>query len=318
MVVPKYHELMLPILEFSKDGTEKSSKETREYLEDYFNLSDEDRNEKISSGQLKISNRTGWARSTLKKAGFLESTEYAHLKITKLGLEVLNKNYERLTRPIIFKILEEKSKENKQYKELFENFKIFIHKTDNSTETNIESGNDGEDLSPQEIIQNQIDIINNQLADELYETIMNNSPRFFEDLVVKLLIKMGYGGLDDKSGHVTPYTNDGGIDGIIDEDVLGLSQIHIQAKRHKKENKISNETMKNFAWTVEHNNPKGVFITTSSFTKGAIDVANESSAKIILIDGEKLTKLMIEYGLGVSTEHNFSIKKIDRDFFEED
>lgn len=318
MVVPKYHELMLPILEFSKDGAEKSSKETREYLEDYFNLSDEDRNEKIASGQLKISNRIGWARSTLKKAGFLESTEYAHLKITKLGLEVLSQKHERLTRPIIFDILEEKSKENKEYKELFENFKIFINKTDSYTETNGETGSYSEDLSPQEIIQNQIDIINNQLADELYETIMNNSPRFFENLVVKLLIKMGYGGLDDNSGHVTQYAKDGGIDGIIDEDVLGLSQIHIQAKRYKKENKITNETMKNFAWTVEHNNPKGVFITTSSFTKGAIDVANESSAKIILIDGKKLTRLMIEYGLGVSTEHDFSVNKIDRDFFEEE
>ena len=108
------------------------------------------------------------------------------------------------------------------------------------------------------------------------------------------------------------------IDGIIDEDVLGLSQIHVQAKRYKKDNKISIDTMKNFAWTVEHNNPKGVFITTSSFTKGAIDVAKESSANIVLIDGEKLTKLMIEYDLGVSTEHNYSVKKIDKDFFEEE
>ena len=318
MVVPKYHELMLPILDFSKDGMEKSAKETREYLEDYFNLSEEDRNGKIASGQLRMSNRTGWARSTLKKAGFLENTKYAHLKITELGLEVLDQNPERLTDPIILKILEEKSKDNKECEELFESFKAFICKTDNSNETNIETTNDDEDLSPQEIIQKQIDIINNQLADELYETIMSNSPRFFEELVVKLLIKMGYGGLEDKSGHVTPYTNDGGIDGIIDEDVLGLSQIHIQAKRHNKDNKISNETMKNFAWTVEHNNPKGVFITTSSFTKGAIEVAKESSAKIILIDGEKLTKLMIEYGLGVSTEHTVSLKKIDRDFFEEE
>lgn len=218
---------------------------------------------------------------------------------------------------LFFSIIEEKLNNNKEYKELFENFKTFIHKTDDSTETNVEPCNDDEDLSPQEIIQNQIDIINKQLADGLYETIMNNSPRFFEDLVVKLLIKMGYGGLDEKSGHITQYTNDGGIDGIIDEDVLGLSQIHIQAKRHKKWNKISNETMKNFARTVEHNNPKEVFITTY-FTKWAIDVANGSSAKIILIDGEKLTKLMIEYGLGASTEHIFSIKKIDRNFFEEE
>lgn len=308
---------MLPILDFSKDGVEKNVKETKEYLEDCFNLSDEDKNEKIPSGRSKMYDRTSWARSTLKKAGFLENGKYAHLKITELGLEILKQNHEKLTRPIILEILENKSKENKENKELFESFKSFIGKTGDSCEINLESSNNDEDLSPQEIIQNQIDLINNQLVDELYELIMSNSPWFFEDLVVKLLIKMGYGGLDDKSGYVTPCTNDGGIDGIIDEDVLGLTQIHIQAKRHKKENKISSETMKNFAWTVEHNNPKGVFITTSFFTKGAIEVAKESSAKIILIDGEKLIKLMIEYGVGVSIEQAVYLKKIDRDFFEE-
>ena len=318
MAVPKYHELMLPILEFSKDGQEKSSKETREYLENYFNLSEEDKNEKIASGQLKISNRTGWARSTLKKARFLKETKYAHLKITNLGLEVLNEKYDGLTRPLILEILKEKSKINKEYKEAYEYFKKFLNKGDKIDKPINGPTTLDEDLPPQEIIQNQIDIINNQLSEELYDIIMNNSPRFFENLVVKLLIKMGYGGLDEESGHVTQYTTDGGIDGIIDEDVLGLSQIHIQAKRYKKDNKISIDTMKNFAWTVEHNNPKGVFITTSSFTKGAIDVAKESSANIVLIDGEKLTKLMIEYDLGVSTEHNYSVKKIDKDFFEEE
>jgi len=317
MVVPKYHELMLPILEFSKDGQEKSSRETREYLEEYFNLSEEDKNEKIASGQLKISNRTGWARSTLKKAKFLKESKYAHLKITNLGFDILNENYGGLTRPLILEFLKEKSKANHEYKEAYEDFKKFLRGEKIDKPGNQPNTTD-EDLSPQEIIQNQIDIINNQLSEDLYNIIMNNSPRFFENLVVKLLIKMGYGGLDEESGHVTQYTNDGGIDGIIDEDVLGLSQIHIQAKRYKKESKISNETMKNFAWTVEHNNPKGVFITTSSFTKGAIDVAKESSANIVLIDGDKLTKLMIEYDLGVSTEYNYSVKKIDKDFFEEE
>ncbi len=307
---------MLPILEFSKNGEEKSAKETREFLEDYFDLTEEERNEKISSGQLKISNRTGWARSSLKKSGFLEETKYAHLRITQLGLEVLDSEPEKLTSPIILKILEEKSKERPEYKQNLEEFSNFIKRNEKSEKD--DENNIDEDLSPEEIIQNQIDILNNELSEELYQIIISNSPRFFEELVVKLLIKMGYGGFDEKSGQVTQYTKDGGIDGIIDEDILGLSQIHIQAKRYQKANKINQETMKNFAWTVEHNNTKGVFITTSSFTKDAIAVAEESTAKIVLIDGEKLTKLMIEYELGVSNVYNYSINKIDRDFFDED
>ena len=308
---------MLPILEFSKNGEEKSAKETREFLEDYFNLTEEERNEKISSGQLRISNRTGWARSSLKQSGLLEETKYAHLRITKLGLELLDSEPERLTRKIILEFLEEQSKSNPEYEQNLANFKNFISREKKSGKDD-EVGSSDEDLSPEEIIQNQIAILNNELSEELYQIIMNNSPRFFEELVVKLLIKMGYGGFDEKSGTVTPYTKDGGIDGIIDEDVLGLSQIHIQAKRYNKTNTIDVKTMKDFAWTVEHNNTKGVFITSSSFTKDAIDVAKESTAKIVLIDGEKLTKLMIEYGLGVSNVYNYSINKIDRDFFEEE
>ena len=168
-----------------------------------------------------------------------------------------------------------------------------------------------EKLSPTERLDEVYDEINTELSEQLYEMIINNSPQFFEKLVVRLLIKMGYG-----YGKVTQYTNDGGIDGIIFEDELGLSQIHIQAKQHT--NSIGKKDMKEFAYTLEHGIQKGVMITTSSFTKGAIDISEESDARIVLIDGKQLTQLMIKHDVGVFTEYTYSIKKIDSDFFEED
>lgn len=169
-------------------------------------------------------------------------------------------------------------------------------------------------MSPTERLEEAYDEINTELSEQLYDMIKKNSPRFFEKLVVKLLIGMGYG-FNDNSGEVTPYTNDGGIDGIIFEDELGLSQIHIQAKQHT--NPINKKDMKEFAYTLEHGIQKGVMITTSSFTKGAIEISDESDAQIVLIDGKKLTHLMIKYNVGVFTEYTYSIKKIDSDFFEE-
>ena len=144
---------------------------------------------------------------------------------------------------------------------------------------------------------------------------MSNSPQFFEKLVVKLLLKMGYG-LDENSGQVTPFTKDGGVDGIIFEDELGINQIHIQAKRHI--HPISQKDMKDFAYTLEHGTKKGVMITTSSFTQGSIEISKESDAQIVLIDKKRLTELLIKHDVGVFTEYNYAIKKIDKDFFEDD
>lgn len=297
MTVPTYDELMLPILEYSKDGKEYKLKDTRLYLEKYFNLTDEDKSERISSGQLKIANRTGWARTHLKKAGLMENTKTGYAKITPEGLKLLEEKPDKLDAKFLLRY--------KSYRE-FQN----IETTDEK-----ETLTSSED-SPEEIIEKQFKLINETLAEDLYYNIMNNSPEFFEKLVVDLLIAMGYGGFREESGHTVGKSGDGGVDGIIDEDQLGLNQIYIQAKRFK-DTVIGRPEIQKFAGALDGQKAtKGVYITTSHFTSNAKEYANNSNFTIILIDGEKLTELMVKFGIGVSTTQTYAFKKIDNDYFD--
>lgn len=298
MTVPTYDELMLPILEYSKDGKEYKLKETRLYLEKYFNLTDEDKSERVSSGQLKMANRTGWARTYLKKAGLMEATRNGYAKITSEGLKVLEEKPEKIDNEYLLK---------------YNSFREFqgIKKNDKK-EPIVHSV----DESPEEIIEKQFKLINETLAEELYENIMNNSPDFFEKLVVDLLLSMGYGGFREESGYTVGKSGDGGIDGIIDEDQLGLNQIYIQAKRFK-DTVIGRPEIQKFAGALDGQKAtKGVYITTSRFTPNAKEYANNSNFTIILIDGEKLTELMVKFGIGVSTTQTYAFKKIDNDYFD--
>lgn len=297
MTVPTYDELMLPILEYSKDGKEYKLKDTRLYLEKYFNLTDEDKSERISSGQLKIANRTGWARTHLKKAGLMENTKTGYAKITPEGLKLLEEKPDKLDAKFLLRY--------KSYRE-FQN----IETTDEK-----ETLTSSED-SPEEIIEKQFKLINETLAEDLYYNIMNNSPEFFEKLVVDLLIAMGYGGFREESGHTVGKSGDGGVDGIIDEDQLGLNQIYIQAKRFK-DTVIGRPEIQKFAGALDGQKAtKGVYITTSHFTSNAKEYANNSNFTIILVDGEKLTELMVKFSIGVSTTQTYAFKKIDNDYFD--
>jgi len=301
MPIPDYQSIMLPLLKFAGDKKEHSIREAIEHIANIFNLSEEERREVLPSGQQYIiDNRVGWARTFLKKAGLLESTKRAYFKITDLGLEVLQKN----PKEINVKFLEQ--------------FPQFIEFRNLRTEKG-EEEREEENLTqtPQELLEYGYQRIKKDLASELLNLVKRCSPRFFEKLVVDLLIKMGYGGSLKDAGKVIGKPGDGGIDGIIKEDKLGLDIIYIQAKRWK--NVVGSKEVRNFVGSLaEHHAKKGVFITTSSFTRDALDYVKTITEKVILIDGETLAHLMIENDVGVSKITSYDIKKIDSDYFEEE
>jgi len=301
MPIPDYQSIMLPLLKFAGDKKEHSIREAIEHIANIFNLSEEEQREVLPSGrQYIIDNRVGWARTYLKKAGLLESTQRSYFKITDLGLEVLQKN----PKEINVKFLEQ-FPQFIEFRKLRKEKKDEEDKEENSTKT------------PQEILEDIYQSIQKDLASELLDFVKKSSPRFFEKLVVELLIKMGYGGSLKDAGKVIGQSGDGGIDGIIKEDKLGLDIIYIQAKRW--ENVVGAKEVRNFVGSLDGQKAnKGVFITTSSFTKDALDYIKTISHKVILIDGETLAQLMIENDVGVSKITSYDIKRVDSDYFEEE
>lgn len=301
MPIPNYESIMLPLLKFISDKQEHSMREAIDHLADFFKLDEQEKKQLLPSGQQStFNNRVGWARTYLKKAGLLESPRRSFIKITDLGLDALSKNPQKID----IKFLEQFPK--------FIEFRNF-HKDRGEEEQNEERL----EKTPQELLEYAYQGINNELAQELLERIKQASPRFFERLVVDLLLKMGYGGSLKDAGQTIGQSGDGGIDGIIKEDKLGLDVIYIQAKRW--DGVVGAGEVRNFVGSLagQHAN-KGVFITTSSFTKDALEYVKTIAHKVILINGEMLTQLMIEYNVGVSKLTSYEIKRIDSDYFEEE
>jgi restriction system protein len=300
MPIPDYQSIMLPLLKFAGDKREHSRREAIEHIANVFNLSEEEKREVLPSGkQYIIDNRVDWARTFLKKAGLLESTKKSYFKITNLGLEVLQRN----PKEINVKFL-------KQFPQFIEF--INLHK-----KGGIEKKEENLTQTPQELLEYGYQNIKKDLASELLNLVKKSSPRFFEKLVVELLIKMGYGGSLKDAGKAIGQSGDGGIDGIIKEDKLGLDIIYIQAKRW--ENVVGSKEVRNFVGSLAGQKAnKGVFITTSSFTKDALEYIKTIPHKVILIDGETLAQLMVENDVGVSKITSYDIKKIDSDYFEEE
>ena len=304
MAIPKFNDLFNDILELLSDKQEYKARDVKEIISNRLDLTDEERQELIPSGtEPIIKNRVGWSLTSLKKAGYVESKKWGSVNITKIGLYE-HKNNPNITIEDLMKI--------PSYQEYMG---TDSKSSNDSNDESIESRTI--DSTPEETIEKAYKTINNQLSDQILENILNNNPYFFEKLVVDLLLKMGYGEFRENAGITTQASNDGGIDGIINEDVLGLDNIGIQAKRYASDNVIGRPLLQSFAGALFGNGlNKGVFITTSSFTKGAVDfVKNQSGMTIILIDGKKLTDLMIKYDLGTSTIHNYPIKQIDSDYF---
>ena len=302
MAIPKHHEFRLPILKLLEDGKELSTQEFVEPMAVEFKISSEEKEEIYEKGKHnKFANRVFWALSYLNMTGLVVKPKRGIYKISRKGLELLK------TPNLINDYIKEELKKRKS-------------QTNDEDTISIETIENNDDLTPEESLTNSFEQIKRSIFSEIIDIILSKSPREFENLVVQLLQSMGYGGQLKNSGIVTQYSNDGGIDGIIKEDVLGLGRIHIQAKRYKPGSSISREDIQKFvgALAVAQSN-KGVFITTSNFSKGAKEYVNNLNATttIVLINGDQLANYIYDYGLGMQTERVIEIKKLDSDFWDE-
>ena len=308
MAIPDFQKFFYPILKFSSEHNEVSLDNIRNFLTQHFSLTDEEKAERVPSGvQTKFDNRIYWTKSYFNKARLIESTKRSHFKITERGLSFLRNFNSEITINDLKAIPE------------FKEFSEGIASSDkqNQTTTIIENFQTVETKTPLEKLEESYQYIERELASELLDKIRANTWQFFEDLVVDLMVKMGYGGSRNTAGESIKRTNDEGIDGIINEDKLGLDVIYLQAKLWKEETTIGRPEVQKFVGALHGQRAKkGVFITTSSFSKGAIDYVKSIDPKVILLDGKTLTSLMIEYNVGTTPVETYQIKKIDLDYFE--
>lgn len=303
-MIPNYQVLMLPLLKAVKDQKEYKLNDIVDILANEFKLSEEERKELLPSGQsFLFGNRVGWARTYLKKAGLLDSPKRGYLIITQRGLDVLKQKPKEVNVALL-----------QQFSEFLE-FQS-SKRDDNTTENTIIQSESIQ--TPEEILENSYQDIRKSLAQELLDKITKLSPSFFERLVVELLVKMGYGGSMKDAGRAIGKSGDEGIDGTIKEDKLGLDIIYIQAKRWQPGNVVGRPEIHKFVGALAGQGAKkGIFITTSTFTKDALEFVPRNETKIVLIDGYLLAQLMIDYNLGIATQQVYEIKKIDSDYFEE-
>jgi restriction system protein len=303
MPIPDYQTLMLPLLRFAADGSDHTTREAVEVLATEFQLTPAERNELLASGQQAIfNNRIGWANSYLKKAGLLESPRRGSLRITARGKQILGDNPARI---------------DVKYLERFPEFIEFRDASRNNRETTTtESVAIATEQTPEEALELAHQSLRLSLAQDILSRILSCSPTFFERLVVELLVKMGYGGSRRDAGERIGESGDGGIDGIIKEDRLGLDTIYIQAKRWQ--GSVGRPEIQKFVGALQGQRAKkGVFITTSSYTAEAIDYASRIDTKVVLIDGQLLANLMMDFDVGVSVSASYIVKRIDSDYFEE-
>jgi restriction system protein len=300
VAIPDFQTIMRPLLEHLADGAVKSNRETIDVLSKHFQLTDEETAELLPSGQQSVfTNRVAWAKAHLKRAGFLESPSRGLYKVTSRGLEALAQNNQRI---------------NLKYLKQFEEYSYGNSGNSNAKEKDEQKPSDT--LTPSEHIEIGYQRIREELEDELLVKIKESSPTFFERLVVELLVAMGYGGSRKDAGQTIGRSGDGGIDGVIKEDRLGLDAIYIQAKRW--EGVVGRPELQKFAGALQGQRArKGVFITTSGFSKEASDYVSMIENRIVLIGGKQLTGLMIDFGVGVSKIASYDVARIDSDYFEE-
>lgn len=302
MPIPDYQTCMLPLLQFLADGNEHSLRESEEALAKVFGLSPAERAERLPSGQQGIFiNRIGWARTYLKKAVLIESPRRAIFRITERGKQAL------AAKPIRI---------DAKYLEQWPEFLEFRDSSRTSQEPEQSSGSVTPTTTPEESLELAYLGLREQLSQELLSRVLSCSPTFFEQLVVELLVKMGYGGSRKDAGERIGQTGDGGIDGIIKEDRLGLDTIYIQAKRWQ--GTVGRPEIQKFVGALQGQRAKkGVFITTSTYSNDATVYVSNIDTKVVLINGKQLSDLMIDFEIGVSVAASYTVKKIDSDYFEE-
>ena len=303
--LPTWDEFLRPLLDLAleqpimrRTGVQK--------VADKFSFSDEIRSSRTKTGQTHIQNRAGWAMSALVKAKFIKKHPSAKFtyEITDTGRKYLNQHQGPITHHDLKNLdgYEEAWKEATLRKQ--------EARAKNSPPSNLDTS------TPDDLIESAVTELDENLRNTLLDHLLNSDPYHFEQIVIDVLVAMGYGGSREEAAQVTKKSNDGGIDGIINEDRLGLDVIYVQAKRYQ--NKVGRVDVQNFVGALAgHQAHKGIFITTSDYNSNAIDFANTVPQKIILIDGNRLANLMIEHNVGVSTERVIEMKRIDTDYFEE-
>ena len=299
-MIPDFQSIMLPLLKSFKGNEIKSAKELRLDMVDYFIITEEEQKDKIPSGkQFVYYNRIAWAISYLKMAELIFSPKRGYYHITNEGVNVLKNPPEKITISFL------------------KQFENFTKNRNPERDESIEQDDQITEKTPDELIEIGYKQIINELSLQLLNQIKNGSPYFFERLVLDLLLKMGYGGSEIDNGELTQKGSDEGIDGIIKEDRLGLDKIYIQAK--KWENNVGRPEIQKFVGALQGKRAKkGIFITTSTFSKDAYEYAQNLDVAVILIDGKKLAEYMIENELGITLKQNYKIFNIDSDYFIED
>lgn len=301
--IPTWDMFLRPLLELASEAPIMRRTAVPQ-IADRFQFSDEIRNSRVKSGQTHIDNRAGWALSSLVKAKFVTKhpNEKFTYQITESGLEYLKQHEGSITIDDLRKVdgYEKAWKEASRRKQ--------EAKPGTPTNSQIDTS------TPTDLIENAVKAIEDKLRADLLEQLLNVDPYYFEQIVIDMLVAMGYGGSREEAAKVTQKSNDGGIDGIINEDRLGLDVIYVQAKRYQ--NKIGRVDIQNFVGALAgFQAHKGIFITTSDYNQNAIDYAKSVSQKVILINGDRLADLMIEHNIGVYSKHTYEVKEIDTDYF---
>ena len=305
MAVPDFQSLMLPLLKFSADGEEHTMQEARGGLAEAMELSKEDLQERLPSGrQTTFANRVAWAKVYLTQAGILESPKRGVFHISERGRKILAESPARI---------------DINFLNQFKKFQEFRQTSNRNRTEHVSHSTKDESSSatPEETLEQAYQQLRDEVANELLHLIKNNTPEFFEKLVVHLIVAMGYGGSVKEAGKATRKTADEGIDGVIKEDRLGLDVIYLQAKRW--EAPVGRPEIQKFVGALHGQRARrGVFITTSRFSKEAVDYVGKIDPRVVLIDGTDLVQLMLDHGVGVSSAAVYEIKKVDTDFFIED
>lgn len=300
MAIPDYQSIMLPLLKYLANNKENALKECVAEIANVFKLSEQEKNQLLpSGGQAVIHNRTGWAKTYLVKAGLITPTRRGFIKISDEGQKVLKENPSKIDQKFLMR---------------FPSFAEFQNRASSTGSEPVEVVNFE---TPEELIESAHGQLKSALANEILGKIKGCTPSFFERLVVDLLLKMGYGGSRKNAGQALGQSGDEGVDGVISEDKLGLDNLYIQAKRW--ENTVGRPDIQKFVGALTgQRSKKGIFITTSNFTKDASDYVQKIDTKVVLIDGNTLATLMIDHNVGVSTVNTYEVKKIDSDYFNEE
>jgi restriction system protein len=304
VAIPDFQTLMLPLLKFASDGKEHSNKDAREQLAKDFALTEEEKNTLLPSGRQTIFvNRVAWAKVYLQHAGLLNSNRRGYIQISDRGREVLRENLKRIT----VKYLE-------RFPELLEFRAGDKERKPKKTEV---ADSEEERQTPEEMLESAYQRLRADLVADLLARLKSCSPQFFERLVVEVLLRMGYGGSRKEAGEAIGASGDEGIDGIINEDRLGLDVIYLQAKRWQ--GTVGRPEIQKFVGALHGKRAKkGIFITTGTFSSDALDFVSKIESKVALIDGKQLAGMMIDFNVGVMPQATYETKRTDSDYFEEE